>query len=147
MLKTLQLGVIALVACICACADARSTESPRVVLGNIGTVIGINNSTSGLDSFLGIPYTQSPLGPLRWRLPAPLTSNPSRVIHATAWGPACIQAPVRTACPSGNRFLLGPDGFSPGAPRAPDHASCPSSHPRGPRAALMLTTHNIIIIH
>lgn len=96
MLKTLQLSVIVFIACIRACADAHSTKSPTVALGDIGTAVGINNSTSGLHSFLGIPYAQSPLGPLRWRLPAPLTSDPSRVIHATAWGPACIQAPVRT---------------------------------------------------
>jgi len=41
---------------------------------------------------------------------------------------------------SGNWFLLGPDSFSPGAPRAPDHVS---SHPREPWAAQMLTAHNI----
>ena len=48
---------------------------------------------------------------------------------------------------SGNWFLLGPDGFSPGALRAPDHVSCPSSCPREPRAARTLTAHNINIIH
>jgi hypothetical protein len=91
MLKTLQLGVVALIAC--TCARAYSTGSPTVVLGDTGTVVGVTNSTFGLDSFLGIPYAQPPVGPLRWRVPVPLTPNPSRIIQATAWGPACIQVP------------------------------------------------------
>ena len=90
-MKTLELGVAALAACICA--RAQSVESPKVVLGDIGTVIGITNSTFGFDSFRGIPYVQPPLGQLRWRKPIPLTSDPTRVLQATDWGPACIQAP------------------------------------------------------
>ena len=88
MLKALLLGVATLISCACTRA-----ESPTVVLGDIGTVVGTTNATLGFDSFLGIPYVQPPVGPLRWRVPVPLTRDPSRVIHATAWGPACIQVP------------------------------------------------------
>jgi para-nitrobenzyl esterase len=89
MLKILQLGVAVLVACTRTYA-----LSPTVVLGDIGTVVGVTNSTSGLDTFQGIPYAKPPLGALRWRLPQPLPPDPSRVIQATTWGPACLQVPV-----------------------------------------------------
>jgi len=88
LLKALQLGVATLISWAYAPAP-----SPTVVLGDIGTVVGTTNATLGLDSFLGIPYVQPPVGPLRWRMPAPLTYDPSRVIHATTWGPACMQVP------------------------------------------------------
>ena len=89
MLKTLPLGIIAL-----AARSPAYAWSPEVVLGDIGKVVGTTNSTLGLDTFLGIPYAQPPVGTLRWRVPVPLSPKPSRVIQATAWGPACIQGPV-----------------------------------------------------
>ena len=104
MLKTLQCGVVGLIAC--TCAQAYSTDGPTVVLGDIGTVVGVTNSTLGLDSFLGIPYAQPPLGPLRWRVPAALTPNTSRVIQATTWGPACIQAPFGVIPPVVRRCVM-----------------------------------------
>jgi hypothetical protein len=88
LLKALQLGVTTLR----WCAWDRA-ETPTVALGDIGTVVGTTNATLGFDSFLGIPYVQPPVGPLRWRVPVPLTRDPSRVIHATTWGPACMQVP------------------------------------------------------
>jgi acetylcholinesterase len=103
LLKTLQLGVATLIACACACARA---ESPTVVLGDIGTVVGTTNATLGFDSFMGIPYVQPPVGPLRWQTPVPLTRDSSRVINATAWGPACIQVPFGIGGPQLVRLRL-----------------------------------------
>ena len=91
MLKTLQLGVVALSAC--TFARAQDAGKPRVVLGDIGTVVGVTDLEFGLHSFRGIPYARPPLGQLRWREPAPLMPDPSRIIQATNWGPACIQVP------------------------------------------------------
>ena len=90
MLKALQLGIAS---AMLISYTYTHTKSPTVVLSDIGTVVGTTNATLGFDSFLGIPYAQPPAGPLRWRLPVPLTRDPSRVIQATAWGSACIQVP------------------------------------------------------
>lgn len=109
MLKTLQLGVVALIEYISACGY--STGGPTVMLGDAGTVVGATNSTFGLDSFLGIPFAQPPVGPLRWRIPISLAPKPSRVIRATAWGPACIQVPFSVTLPTVN-FATSEDCLS-----------------------------------
>ncbi|KAF8342988.1 Alpha/Beta hydrolase protein [Cantharellus anzutake] len=43
------------------------------------------------DQFLGIPFALPPLGSLRFGAPQPIKDNPSRVIHATEYGLACMQ--------------------------------------------------------
>lgn len=75
------LALLALGGPIGAKAGVVETESGRVR----GT------STSGVESFLGIPYAAPPVGNRRWRAPAP--AAPWRGIRsATAIGPDCMQA-------------------------------------------------------
>lgn len=64
---------------------------PRVSIEN-GTVIGL--STDGVDSFLGIPYAQPPIGSLRLRPPQALTSKLG-TIQATSIPKACPPLKVR----------------------------------------------------
>lgn len=83
-----------------------------------GPVVGIREQ---YDSFawLGIPYAQPPVGPLRWRAPQPLPSwNEPR--QAVVPGAPCMQYPSRfggvpgpTGKPAGSEDCLTLDLYSP----------------------------------
>lgn len=73
-----------LVACVTALP---SVASPTVNIQN-GTLIGTSNGI--VDSWLGIPYAESPTGTLRLRLPRTLASS-FGTFTATATPKACAQ--------------------------------------------------------
>jgi len=54
--------------------------------------IGSMNIVDGtqVNTFLGIPYAQPPVGPLRFRKPLPI-EEPKKIVDATEWRPACYQ--------------------------------------------------------
>ncbi|CEL57001.1 hypothetical protein RSOLAG1IB_08254 [Rhizoctonia solani AG-1 IB] len=55
--------------------------------------MGIRNSTSKQDVFLGIPYAESPIGTLRFKPPQPWVPNSNNtLVNATAERPTCIQS-------------------------------------------------------
>jgi acetylcholinesterase len=57
---------------------------------SVGTVYGlINGTTPHVAQFLGIPYAEPPLGPLRWAPAIP--KSPVESIDATAFSPSCPQ--------------------------------------------------------
>lgn len=63
-----------------------------------GTYSGKTNATSGIRSFLGMPYAQSPVGQLRFALPvAPYNTNNTFVNDASKYGPSCSQQATTTA--------------------------------------------------
>lgn len=64
------------------------SAAPTVTILN-GTVQGIHNAVHGQDHFLGIPYAQPPVGPLRFRRPQPITSSFHSPLNAIAYGPFC----------------------------------------------------------
>ena len=68
-------------------------NAPSVTLNGTGTVVGVTDPTTGLDTFLGIPYVQPPVGLLRFAAPVALSDDPSRTTQATKYGPACLQPP------------------------------------------------------
>ena len=71
-------------------AAASSQIDPLVVRTTAGLVRGIAR-TSGGAQFLGIPYAEPPVGPLRWRAPVP--KKPwSGVRDTGAFGSSCSQA-------------------------------------------------------
>lgn len=71
---------------------AQTAAAPSAALSGNTTVIGVHNSTTGLDTFLGIRYAHPPLGNLRFALPSLLLSSEG-VINASAYGPVCMQVP------------------------------------------------------
>ncbi|MEA1651175.1 carboxylesterase family protein [Nitrospirillum sp. BR 11164] len=58
-----------------------------------------------VDEFLGIPYAQAPVGPLRWHDPLPVTAWPG-VRDATKAAPACYQGPPGRFGPFTSEFLI-----------------------------------------
>lgn len=70
---------------------------PITVVGSSGvSYLGVRNTTTGQDVFLGVPYAEPPTGSLRFKPPqawAP-TSN-TTLVNATVDKPICIQsAPI-----------------------------------------------------
>ena len=57
------------VAIICSSTFAQQTN-PQVTISN-GTLQGTFNSSTGIASYKGIPFAQSPIGDLRWKEPQP----------------------------------------------------------------------------
>lgn len=82
----------ALASAVSVAIAQNTTSSPTVALNGNATVVGVTTFT-GLDTFLGIPFAQPPVGRLRFAAPAPVVYGPSTVINATAYGPSCIQPP------------------------------------------------------
>ncbi|KAH7042230.1 putative extracellular lipase [Macrophomina phaseolina] len=62
---------------------------PKVTIQN-GTIIGTSNGDYNVDSFLGIPYAQPPLGDLRFDLPKPYQSAWAGPKNVTEYGPFCL---------------------------------------------------------
>ncbi|GAA0650351.1 carboxylesterase/lipase family protein [Brevundimonas lenta] len=74
---------------------AASAQTAPVVTAPAGAVRGVADGS--VSAFKGIPYAAAPVGPLRWRPPAPAPQWQG-VRDATRFGPACVQpvSPVRT---------------------------------------------------
>lgn len=71
-------------------AAAPSQPDPLVVGTTAGLIRGIARTNGGAQ-FLGIPYAEPPVGPLRWRAPVP--KKPwTGVREANAFGSSCSQA-------------------------------------------------------
>ena len=58
-----------------------------------GLVEGATDQTTGVRSFLGVPFAAPPVGDLRWRPPQPPAAWEG-VRKATSFGPRCMQAPI-----------------------------------------------------
>ncbi|KAL1301936.1 hypothetical protein AAFC00_002395 [Neodothiora populina] len=76
---------------------AKPTAQPRCPTNDLeiqtssGVVFGaINGITPRVRAFLGIPYAEPPVGPLRW-LPAIALNSTNRTINASQFGPSCPQ--------------------------------------------------------
>ena len=75
----------------------QDSTAPSVTLNSTGTVVGVTDPTTGLDTFLGIPYARPPVGSRRFAAPVALSDDPSRTIQATEYGPVCPQPPSVSA--------------------------------------------------
>ena len=88
---------LSLAACLFGAASyetALGVPSLDVTLTS-GTFRGVANSNR-TDAWLGIPFAQPPIGPLRFKAPLPIT-QPSQVIQdASRFGDACPQPPSST---------------------------------------------------
>lgn len=56
----------------------------------IGTYIGRHSTEYGQDFFLGLPFAQPPVGPLRYVAPQSLNTTFDEPRNATKYGPECI---------------------------------------------------------
>ncbi|KAI0142012.1 lipase 2 [Pestalotiopsis sp. NC0098] len=66
-----------------------SDAAPTVTLAN-GTYIGRHSTEYGQDFFLGLPFAQPPVGPLRYVAPQSLNTTFDEPRNATKYGPECI---------------------------------------------------------
>ncbi len=73
-----------------ACSKVRDPRPPRVEAAGEILIGELLDQRSGLSVFRGIPYAAPPVGPLRWRPPAPHAPRPGPQ-DATRFGPACPQ--------------------------------------------------------
>ncbi|KAG9011489.1 hypothetical protein FRB94_008320 [Tulasnella sp. JGI-2019a] len=75
-------------------------SNPSAVFVTISTganVTGIHDSSTGLDSYLGIPFAQPPVGNLRFSPPVPIAPGlPGQQILAKSYPPACLQDPLNS---------------------------------------------------
>jgi carboxylesterase type B len=55
-----------------------------------GSYQGVHNAQYNQDFFLGIPYSQPPVGDYRFHVPEPLNSSWTGIKNATQYGPECI---------------------------------------------------------
>ncbi|CAE6508614.1 unnamed protein product [Rhizoctonia solani] len=68
-----------------------------VVRGTDGLAYhGLQNATANQDYFLGIPFAQPPVGPLRFKPPVPWTPGDITKVNATQYGASCEQPPSAT---------------------------------------------------
>ncbi|KAF8188779.1 carotenoid ester lipase precursor [Mycena galopus ATCC 62051] len=77
-------------------ASSVATPAPTVQLDR-ATVTGVTSGT--LKKFLGIPYVRPPTGPLRFRLPHPISSYTEN-LAAEAYGPICPQMKQQLVLPA-----------------------------------------------
>lgn len=71
---------------------AKRQNAPTVPTANVrnGTITGRYMPAYDEDYFLGIPFAQPPVGPLRFHTPIPLNESWSGSRNATEYGPQCI---------------------------------------------------------
>jgi para-nitrobenzyl esterase len=80
-----------------------TASSQPITRTNAGQVRGVRMGP--VDAFLGIPYAQPPVGPLRWRAPEP--ARPWKGVRdATRFGTNCYQAPPTRFGPYTPEFLI-----------------------------------------
>ncbi|KAJ5214782.1 Carboxylesterase type B active site protein [Penicillium cf. viridicatum] len=65
-----------------------SSATPAVTILN-GTVHGVYNAVHEQDHFLGLPYAQPPVGPLRFHPPQPISTSFHAPLNAISYGPFC----------------------------------------------------------
>ena len=75
-------------ALVLVCLLAGCDNAPSVSID--GEVL-VGTSENGVESFLGVPFAEPPVGELRWRAPQPLRTKVDRR-DASQFAPACMQS-------------------------------------------------------
>ncbi|THC97969.1 hypothetical protein EYZ11_002539 [Aspergillus tanneri] len=71
----------------------RHNPQPLATVAN-GTLVGVHNADYNQDFFLGIPYAQPPIGPLRYNHPRPINESWRSPRPVTVYGFWCHSAPL-----------------------------------------------------
>ncbi|KAF7365209.1 Carboxylic ester hydrolase [Mycena venus] len=71
-------------------ASPAPLASPLDVSLNIGTFRGVSTS-KGFQKWLGIPFAEPPVGPLRFKAPVPIAKSFDGIHNASSFGHACPQ--------------------------------------------------------
>jgi para-nitrobenzyl esterase len=99
---------------LASCADdgtgASASTDPTVVITSLGPVQG--TATPAMRSFKGIPYAAPPIGPLRWKPPAPAAAF-TAVRSAAMPGPHCPQTASPFGMPSSTEDCLYLNVYTP----------------------------------
>jgi para-nitrobenzyl esterase len=91
-MKFLYLIICISLMSLLAMAQNENNNTIRVKIEN-GTIEGYQDSRSGLQLFLGIPFAKPPLGELRWKAPQPV-ENWKGVLETKKFGPRAVQTNV-----------------------------------------------------
>jgi carboxylesterase type B len=70
-------------------APASYPTTPKATIKN-GTVIGVHSAEYNQDYFLGVPFAQPPIGPLRFRTPRSINTSWNEPLQATEYPAACV---------------------------------------------------------
>jgi para-nitrobenzyl esterase len=97
MMRRRRAGLAGFAVLLLAAASASAAPAPPVVRAPSGALAGVDQGKT--HAFLGIPYAEAPVGPLRWKAPRPLPAWRG-VRQATRFGHSCWQA-------------VSPQGFGP----------------------------------
>ncbi len=89
---------VVLLTCLTVRADGDSDSVSRTLQVRLtsGNFVGETSVVNGTDRWLGIPFAQPPLGPLRFKAPVAITNAPQGVQSATQFGDACPKLPSAT---------------------------------------------------
>ena len=81
-------------------------DAPRLIIKN-GTLVGVHSLGYDQDFFLGVPYSQPPVGDLRFRNPQPINESWGGERAAQKLPPACVGYGVSELSPPKASRLLG----------------------------------------
>jgi hypothetical protein len=83
------LSTVAAFIALTLAAPTAGAQAPTVIVKN-GSYAGVHSGPYNQDFFLGIPFSQPPIGQLRLALPQSLNETWTGLHNATAYGPGCI---------------------------------------------------------
>jgi para-nitrobenzyl esterase len=105
-MRSKWLGGLALLTLTVAGMPAAAGTTPNQVKTVNGILEGMEDASTGIRAFKGIPFAAPPVGELRWRPPQPV-NNWEGVRKADRFGPSAMQANTGAFGPWTKEFIFG----------------------------------------